>query len=317
VSGARGELDKTFDEVLVALFRNKRSIALFAMAGGALLLSVSFLVPSRYESRVTLLPATEDARANVFAQLTSSFSGLVPDAAVLGAAPAAIPEIAKSRSILEALLDRTLPTDGRKTLLDLIEPNGNGLTRRERAVKQLRDDIDVGVDRRTGIVEIRVEAGSPRIASWMANSADTLLQNFLLEMFTTRATAKRRFIESRIVDTSSRLAQAENALETFRVGNVSIGNSARLQMEEARLRRNVREQEEVYLTLKREFELARVDEHRTMPSLNLIDPGYPPATRKWPVRSFFLLGGFLVGAAIACIRAVRVGSSAVRTVHQE
>jgi uncharacterized protein involved in exopolysaccharide biosynthesis len=241
----------------------------------------------------------------------------VPDASVLGAAPAAIPEIATSRSVLEALLDKTLPTDGRKRLVDLIEPNGTGLKRREEAGRRLRDDMDVSVDRRTGIVEIKIEAGSPHIASWIANSADTLLQNFLLDMFTTRAGAKRQFIENRLLDTSSRLIEAENALEMFRGGNVRIGNSARLQMEESRLRRNLREQEEVYLTLKREFELARVDEHRTMPTLNLIDPGYPPATRKWPRRSVFLLGGLLLGGAVGCIRAVRVGSQVGRAAHQE
>jgi uncharacterized protein involved in exopolysaccharide biosynthesis len=78
-----------------------------------------------------------------------------------------------------------------------------------------------------------------------------------------------------------------------------IGNSPRLALEEARLNRAVREQEEIYLSVSREFELAKIQENRDVPLLAMLDSAVPPIKRYWPRRSLFaLVGLFLAAGAV-------------------
>jgi uncharacterized protein involved in exopolysaccharide biosynthesis len=68
----------------------------------------------------------------------------------------------------------------------------------------------------------------------------------------------------------------------------------------------VRVQEEVFLTLTREYELARVDEHRDVPVVNTIDVAIVPASRMWPRRGLLTalggLFGLVAGAALVLVR---------------
>ena len=70
--------------------------------------------------------------------------------------------------------------------------------------------------------------------------------------------------------------------------------------------RLVREQEEVYITLSREHEVAKIDEHRNVPVLSVLDPAEPPAFRHFPKRRLLaaigLGAGFVLGSLVAISR---------------
>jgi uncharacterized protein involved in exopolysaccharide biosynthesis len=67
-------------------------------------------------------------------------------------------------------------------------------------------------------------------------------------------------------------------------------------MEESRLTRAVRTQEEIFLTLQRQRELTRVEERKDVPVLSVLDPAVPPAKRDWPKRSLLAVLGALLGS---------------------
>src|SRR6185436_7681574 len=83
--------------------------------------------------------------------------------------------------------------------------------------------------------------------------------------------------------------------QIFRERNVRFGNSARLAIEEGRLSRAVRQQEEIYLTLQRQGELARLEERKDVPVLSVLDPAVPPVKRDWPKRGLLALLGAMLG----------------------
>jgi uncharacterized protein involved in exopolysaccharide biosynthesis len=284
--------------VAAILRREWIKILVSGLLVGSAFLAVAFLLPSRYRAVTTLLPVADSDQSSIVAKLAADFSNFAPDITSSGTSPSAFPDVVRSRRVLESLLQMSPPDHGQRPLIDFVEKHGNDLERRERAVKKLRKHINASLDRRTGLLTIEVEAGDPELAAWGANCLDSLLQVTLTGMLTSQAGAKRSFIEGRLTETQARLTAAEEALKAFREANVRYGNAPGLQLEEGRLTRSLREQEEVYLTLQREYELSRINEHRTLPVLSIVDPAYPPTQRSWPKRKLALLSGFLLGAAI-------------------
>ena len=49
--------------------------------------------------------------------------------------------------------------------------------------------------------------------------------------------------------------------------------------------REVKIQEEVYLTLKKEFEIARIEEVKNLPLIRILSPAEPPLYKEWPQRT--------------------------------
>jgi uncharacterized protein involved in exopolysaccharide biosynthesis len=165
--------------------------------------------------------------------------------------------------------------------------------------------IAADVDRRTGVLNVSVTLPDPVTAAAVANMVDSLLQDFLIQTTAERASQQRRFLEERLSDTRARLGVAEDDLRDFRERNVRIDRSPRLQLEEGRLLRSVREQEEIYLTLQREHEMARIAEHKDVPTLSVVDPPFVPASHHWPPRRLFALGGLVIGFVLGGSLAVR------------
>jgi uncharacterized protein involved in exopolysaccharide biosynthesis len=190
-------------------------------------------------------------------------------------------------------------------LLDVLEPGGAGEMRMAYAVKKLGKRIHAGMDRRTGTITLAAHLPDRLAAADAANAGAKLLQDVINDLFTSQASQERRFLEERIEDTQDRLGKSEDQLSTFRERNVRITGSPRLLVEEGRLVRAVREQEQVYLTLREQYELARIGEARRVPSLRVVDPAVPPVVQDWPPRKMFALGGLLFGGMIGSIVAVQ------------
>ncbi len=121
----------------------------------------------------------------------------------------------------------------------------------------------------------------------------------MLHSMSTQAGENRRFVEGRLGEVSQSLAKAEGALLDFRERNLRIGNSPRLLLEEGRLTRSLREQEEIYLTLQRQYELAKLEEMRDVPTLSILDPAVRPISKYSPKRVVLSVFGFLIGGFTA------------------
>src|SRR5205807_248265 len=118
-----------------------------------------------------------------------------------------------------------------------------------------------------------------------ADLLDTLIgtaNRYAIKNLRGRARARRTFAEQQADDARHNLEAAEDSLKTFYVRNRRIQDSPQLQFEETRLRRRVDVRQEVFLTLTREYEQARIDEVRDTPVLAVVDPPVAPTKHKWP-----------------------------------
>ena len=283
---------------LTRLWPRRLQLAAAAAAGAVAMLLLSFVLPPVYNASVTLMEAQSSGLGSASPQL----GALEEQYGVhLGARPSGVssyPEIVRSRQLLARLLGQRFPTSRQRgvLLLDRLTRPAPADRRLDIGVRQLRKRVDPALDRRTGILTLRVSLDDPVLVAAVASAACATLQDIVVHSMNTQAGANRRFIEGRMADARRDLARAEDALRAFRENNLR-GDSPRLLTEEARLLRETRMQEEVMLTLTRQYEIARVEEQRNVPVINVLDPAVPPAFRSAPRRSVLAALGLLLGLA--------------------
>jgi uncharacterized protein involved in exopolysaccharide biosynthesis len=291
-------------DYLALFWEKKRVITLATITAGVAAVGYAFFAPPTYEAVTTVIPAGSTDRLGGLSSLGANLEEIGFGGLPKANSPAMYPDIVRSRRLLEQVLHRPVaPSNGAHSekVIDLIQGTGRGPRRVELAVRKLRRSVVANLDRRSGVLTIRVRARRPDLAANIANTLDTLLQDFTVHSFTSQAAENRKFIEGRLDETQVDLARAENELRGFRERNLRIGNSPRLQLEEGRLARSLREQEEVYLTLRRQYELAKIEEQRDTPVINIIDVAAQPTLRLSPRRARLTLMGLLVGASLGCV----------------
>jgi len=97
------------------------------------------------------------------------------------------------------------------------------------------------------------------------------------------------------------LHAAEDSQELFYARNRSWENSPTLVVEERRIRRQVETANSLYLSLRQQYESARIDEVNTTPVITIVDRAVPPRLRRWPRRVPVALGAGLVGLLLGLL----------------
>ena len=145
------------------------------------------------------------------------------------------------------------------------------MTKEKMSVEDLLEMITVQKDRFSPIVTLYVNAFEPKYAQDLASAVIEESGRILRTLKTKQIREKRLFIESRISEVKTSLRKAENAVEEFRHTNRNIKQSAALSIEENRLTREVELQNSLYLTLKSQYEQAKIEEVEEATMIQVID----------------------------------------------
>jgi len=252
------------------------------------------VVPPTYTATTTFVP---EARAQ--ARLPAGLAGLagqfgIPLGTDASQSPRFYAQVAKSKEILKRLLLTSYPnpqgdkaTPDSVTLLETLRRGGK--TREDslqRGVKKLSRLIVVTPDNQTNIVSVTVTSRFPSLAAAVANSLVDYLNEFNTKTRQSQARERRKFVEQRLTDGEGALRLAEEQLKSFNQLNRSWQQSPQLAFEEGRLRRQVDIQKELYLTLRREYETARIEEVNDTPVITVIDPRNFPRRKRVPSEPF-------------------------------
>jgi len=163
--------------------------------------------------------------------------------------------------------------------------------------------IDVEEDNAKGITTITIQSSEPKLSAEIANAVVEELDIYVREGASKKARENRLFIESRIEDTQLLLRASEEDLKKFRETNKRIENSPELQLREGRLIREVNVQNEVYLTLKKQYEIVKIEEVKNLPTIRVLDEAYAPLFKSKPRRRrailISIISGIVVGISFA------------------
>lgn len=219
-----------------------------------------------------------------------------------------------SRTLLERVMKKKFAAGPQKEETDLIayyQVKGNDdESRLGETINAFLSDLDLsappqeGYGRPPSVMLIRVSLKDPHLAAAVANEVLAQLSIYLQDIKDSKAAKSRQFIENQLADNQKLLKNAEAEQAAFLSRNKKIV-TPELEAERDRFKRNVTVQEEVFITLKKQLELAKIEEQEKRPSIEIINQAYPPLRKSWPaikrkavsagLLSLFLLSVLAIG----------------------
>lgn len=312
----------TFTRWAAGVVERLRSVLWFALAGLAAALIATLVVPAVYRANASFVANSSGQSKVQSASASSPISGLLSQfGGTLGGDPSESPnfylELLSSRELLTRLLEskfpdpRTASVRDSARLVDILRLRSKDPVRRmELGVKKLGKTVNGGLDAKTNLVWFSTDAEYPQLSSQIANRLMGLVSSFNRETRVSRAKSKREFLERRLDSAKTELRQAEENLRFFYEQNRGILAAPGLKAEEARLKRAVDIQSDLFLNLQSQLEVARIDEINDAALITVIDTAVVPRKAQWPRYGIASMAGLFIGLLIGLLVA---GSAAVFT----
>ena len=270
-----------------------------------------------YISRASILiPDERRDSMGGLAGLASQFGVNVPmESSFDLSSPSLYPELLNSRTFSEKVLEKEFYLKQYEKELSLLkilthgegEPKYGKDTLITQATAILNSEhLSYIKDMKSPVSIIEVRASDPTFAKDLAdvvlNELDALSRYFK----TQKVNEKITFIEDRISSVERDLKRSERILKDFNERNRQISSPA-LQLEEERLERDVEVQKGIYLTLKQQLELAKIEEIQETSIFQVLDePQIAISPSNKNIKTPFILSiifGFGMGVLFAFIRA--------------
>jgi uncharacterized protein involved in exopolysaccharide biosynthesis len=296
--------------VLLKRWRITTGVPLLTALAAAI---VSLILPHRYTATTSFVPESSGGAT----QLPSSFGGLAGLAAEFGVAfgagsgsPAFYADLLRSRTIQDQLLSSHFDRGGQslcdsQTLLDILRIEGDGPQERlEKGRETLTGLTAISVDNQTSVVTVSATTPYPELSAGVANLYVTLLNRFNLDTRSSNAQLRRQFIEERLVQAEDELTTGEEVLKGFLEQNRRFATSPELQFQYERLQRQVTIKEGVLITLRRQYEEARIEEVNDTPVITVVDRAVPPDERSSPKRKLIVIVAFIAASVVGMFGAL-------------
>lgn len=290
---------KSIKPYLAKLWLNRKKLLWFNLIIAALMLLILFfIVKPYYESLIAILPEYGSKSNNL---------GDLNDLAVLAGvkvgegAPTEIYEnLIKSESVLAPVIYSKFKTEEFKDSVNLIEyfdidvnENDHALQSRKKFIEAYREltesRIVTNIDRNTKILTVQVTMPESKLSAAVANAIAKSLDNYIRTKRKSYASEQRFYIEKRLGQVKDSLSIAENKLKNFREENRIVSQSPALLLQQGRLMRNVEIQQNVYIELTKRLELAKIDEIKETPIVNIKELAQDPVIKAGPKRAVIFI----------------------------
>ncbi len=266
---------------------------------------VSLVLPPIYTAAAVFVP--ESASGGI--RLPGGLAGLAAQFGVSvgggGNSPRFYADVIESRTLRDQVLTAIVPdpragASGGARLIDIFDIEGDTeLERLENGREVLDEIVGIRYNPETYVVRVEVETGHPQLSADVANVYLDLLNRFNLETRQSTVRERRRFVEERMQEAERELRDAENDLKRFLERNRQFRGSPELTFEHDRLQRQVRIKEEVFTSLRRSYEEARIQEVNDTPVITVIDKAVPPEERSSPRRKLMVVVAMLLGGVLS------------------
>ena len=301
----------SLSDILVTLAEQLKVIVLVSFITVFLTFTyVQFIQQPQYVSWATvLLPSSGSGNLGGFSSLASKLGVNVSTGASGDlSSPSLFPELLRSRTFAEKILNKKFYTNefGKELSLLAILTHGNELpevgkdTLVTSALSSLGGMLEFNHDLSGSISVIKVTASEPLFAKELAEV--TLAELEALNRFYKSQTVNKKtgFISNRIASVENDLESSETRLKEFNERNRQISSPA-LQLEQDRFGRDVEIQKGIYLTLKQQLELSKIEEVQEGSIMQVMDkPQIPLSPSNKNLKLSVLLAG-IVGLALGII----------------
>ncbi len=247
---------------LNVVWRYRWMILVLCIAAMSLTVVTSLRKPRQYQSTVTIVPPLDTLireSGGALGSLNNSLLRQMMDTTA-GSITKIYVEILESREVADAVIDRF-------HLMDIYEDIENRSDARNLLKKNTKVETTDG-----GAVKIVVLDRDPNRVAAIATAYVEELDKQNKRLSTGQATSKRMFLENRLKEVEAKLSKSDNTLT-----------------------REVETQEKVYQILVEQYEMAKIEEARNMPTIQVLDPAVVPER---PVGRGTINKGITTGAAM-------------------
>jgi uncharacterized protein involved in exopolysaccharide biosynthesis len=289
-----------YQRALLVVWQSKFLIAMIVGAVTVAAIAISLLLPKYYKSTAVILPETDKSKLASLSQV-SALAGLA--GLNIGEIPLEqlYPTIVMSEAVLKEVIYAKYQTEKYSQPVDLIEYWGiqgsTPLRSYELALKQLQGSLTADLERPTFVLTVSIMTREPKLSADILNNVVHGLDKFLRTKKINNATERRKWIEQRLEEVKRDLETSENNLRAFREKNRRITESPQLLLEEARLAREVEINSTLYVELKKQYELVKIEEIRNLAIINVMDEARPSGVREKPKRAQIVILWFLISLA--------------------
>ncbi len=303
--------------------KNKKFIFKFSFLTTFLGLIYSLLATVYFTSRISLYPAGE---LNSQGGALGEFQGLAKSFGLgsLGSAPTYnIPDIIDSRRLKKDIILKTwntseFPTGTNlitfweidkpsifspiSTLRNLLPGSNTSINMLDKhlhdAILVIDDLINVK-EEISGLISVTVSMQDPILASDIANYIAEYVKNFISAEQKIEASRNRLFIEEQMKEAKFQNEKSEDRLTEFRKKNPLRLDTPSIEMKRERLESAVVENREVYITLRQQFEIAKIDEAKEKLLINILDTAEPAVKKTRPKRTLIVVLSFFAGLLLS------------------
>ena len=135
----------------------------------------------------------------------------------------------------------------------------------------------------------------PALASDITNYIADYVKNFISYEQEKEAIKKKEFIYSQMLSAKGDLSESEFKLTNFIKRNpLALGNPD-LQLQQGRLVREIEENQAVYITLRQQYEIAKIEAEEDKLFINILDTGDIAVRKSKPKRLLILLSSIMLG----------------------
>jgi len=311
------ERDLSFPLLLVGILRRWRAVSIVAagVVGVAVVLMV--VLPPAYRSEASFVSSSSNVQLpRGLADLAEGVGASdLADQFGLGSArepsesPIFYSHLLNSRELLTRLALSRFPDprgsgDGSDSLplfRLLVGGESDSVRATETLVKRLRRRVRITYDTKTSLVNLALDTRWPALSAQVLNRAMDLVSTFNKEQRSSRAHALREFLSTRVEAAQQELRAVEDSQRLFYERNRSWENSPALLVEERRVRRQVETANSLYLSLRQQYERARIDEINTTPVITVVDRAIAARRREWPRPALILPTAALLGGVLGTL----------------
>ena len=182
------------------------------------------------------------------------------------------------------------------------------------AVGELENRVTI-IEEDSGLIIINVLMEEPQVAADIANYYIQFIKTYIAEELEIQSRKYREFIEERLASAVIELSESEEELTDFRKKHSMVLEPPDIQLDRGRLQRNVEVNQQVYITLKQQFEIAKIEELKELPIINVLDIAEPAAEKAKPRRLLIIAVSFILGlffGSIWVIFRISVQSNAIQ-----
>jgi len=150
-----------------------------------------------------------------------------------------------------------------------------------KTIKKLDKLISVN-EAYSGLIEVEVLFEEPQLSADIANYISEYVIDFVNKEQKTFARKTKSFTQKRFEIAENELIESENKLTSFRKEHPLINDTPELQLLRLRLIRNAEVNQEVYITLRNQLEIAKIEEAKERLFINILDKAYPSVKKEHP-----------------------------------